>query len=90
MNSASLPSDQSFCSQCGSILILVEEKTEYIDNNPHPITVSIFKCSNFECQEAREKAIAARMKAREEQDKAREARAHARQGTRYKRTKRNN
>lgn len=63
------------CNDCGAILILVEEITMTLGNNLYPITKSIFKCSNNECQEEADKRAAKKLELKKELDDAREKRA---------------
>ncbi len=55
------------CNQCGSNLILVEEKTEILPNHFSPIVTKTYSCSNKECQDNRDKETAKRIKQKEEQ-----------------------
>lgn len=55
------------CNQCGSNLILVDEKTEILPNHFSPIVTKTYSCSNKECQENRDKETAKRIKQKEEQ-----------------------
>ncbi len=48
------------CSQCGSPLILVSEKTEVIEGSRFPQTTKIYKCSNESCQDEIDKQTAKR------------------------------
>lgn len=54
------------CFQCGSPLILVSEVTEQLEGVRFPQTTSIYRCSNKECQEEKDKEKAKRIKQREE------------------------
>lgn len=55
------------CNQCGSDLILVDEKTEILPNHFSPIVTKTYSCSNKECQENKDKETAKRIKLKEEQ-----------------------
>lgn len=51
------------CLQCGSKLILISKVTEQVDGSLFPQTTSIFRCSNNECQEKKDKEAAKRAEA---------------------------
>ncbi len=55
------------CHQCGSDLILIEEKTEILPNHFSPVVTKTYSCSNKECQENKDKETAKRIKLKEEQ-----------------------
>lgn len=59
------------CIKCGRVLILIEEKTEKIDNYYFPVTTFTYECSDLVCREDSEKKTIARMKLREEQETSR-------------------
>ena len=69
------------CSTCGLPLVLIEEKTEYLETNPYPLTVQIYNCSDPVCQSKKDKDNAARMKLRGEQEVARKDREVQRQAS---------
>ena len=54
------------CFQCNSPLILVREFTEQPEGSRFPQTTVIYRCSNQECQDEKDKEAAKRMKQREE------------------------
>ena len=62
------------CSQCDSRLILVSKVTETLEGSRFPQTTSIYKCSNKECQDERERETAKRVKLKKEKDVALEKR----------------
>lgn len=64
---------QNKCNQCGSPLYIVGKKIEKIDNYS-PITVTIYKCSNKDCQEDIDKKTLARIKDTSDQKEAKENR----------------
>lgn len=49
--------------QCGSVLILVSKITEQVEGSLFPQTTSIYRCSNDECQEKKDKETAKRAEA---------------------------
>lgn len=51
------------CLQCGSKLLLISKVTEQVDGSLFPQTTSIFRCSNNECQEKKDKEAAKRAEA---------------------------
>jgi DNA-directed RNA polymerase subunit M/transcription elongation factor TFIIS len=61
------------CNQCGSFLYVAGKKIEKIDNYS-PITVTVYKCSNKECQDDIDKKTLARIKDTDDQKKAKEVR----------------
>lgn len=61
------------CNQCGSFLYVAGKKIEKIDNYS-PITVTLYKCSNKECQDDIDKKTLARIKDTDDQKKAKEVR----------------
>lgn len=61
------PSSSPKCHQCGSDLILIDEKTEILPNHFSPVVTKTYRCSNKECQESRDKETAKRIKIKEEQ-----------------------
>lgn len=64
---------QNKCNQCGSLLYIVGKKIEKIDNYS-PITVTLYKCSNKECQDDIDKKTLARLKDSNDQKQAKENR----------------
>ena len=61
------PSSSPKCHQCGSDLILIDEKTETFPNHFSPVVTKTYSCSNKECQENKDKETAKRIKIKEEQ-----------------------
>lgn len=59
------------CSECGSNLLLVEEKTEIVEDQLSPVTTSIFQCSDNKCKKEFDMRTALRMKLIKEQETAR-------------------
>jgi hypothetical protein len=57
-----LNTSQPTCSQCQSLLILVSKVTEEIAGSRFPQTTIVYRCSNKECQDEREKQSAKRAK----------------------------
>lgn len=76
MNQASLKATQKKCNQCGSPLFIVGKKTEQIENYS-PVIVTMYKCSNKDCQDDIDKKTLARMKDTSEQKIAKENRVKA-------------
>lgn len=64
---------QKKCNQCGSFLYTVGKKIEKIDNYS-PVTVTIYKCSNKDCQDDIDKKTLARIKDTSDQKEAKENR----------------
>mgnify|MGYP001596961710 CR=1 FL=1 len=62
------------CFQCGSKLILVSQQTIQSEGIRYPQTNTIYRCSNDECQERKNKEQAARLKLKEVQLITQEAR----------------
>jgi len=73
LNHASLNLSQRKCNQCGSPLVLVGKKTEKIDNYS-PVVVTIYKCTNKDCQDDIDKKTRARIKDTADQKSAKENR----------------
>lgn len=65
------------CTTCNSPLILVEEKTEFLDKSIYPVTSRTYICSNKECQEEKDKKAAAWKLHKEEAEAAKLARIAA-------------
>lgn len=57
------------CNTCGSKLIFVSKVTETFDGSRFPQTTSIYRCSNKECQDEKDKQTALRIKGRTEREK---------------------
>lgn len=73
MKQASLKTSNRKCNQCGSPLLIAGKKIEKIDNYS-PITVTIYKCSNKECQADIDKKTKARVNEAMAQKLAKESR----------------
>jgi hypothetical protein len=52
----------TICFQCGSPLILVSEVTEQVSGSRFSQTTTIYRCSNKECQEEKDKQKEKRIK----------------------------
>lgn len=64
------------CSLCGSALILVSKTTSTLEGYRYPQTQTIYRCSNQECQEEKDKETVKRLKLKEDRalaDSKREA-----------------
>lgn len=53
------------CSRCGSPLIQISEVTEQLEGARFPQTTTLYRCSNQECQNEREKETEKRIKIQE-------------------------
>lgn len=73
MKQASLKVSDKKCNQCGSPLLIVGKKIEQIDNYS-PVTVTMYKCSNKECQSDIDKKTKARVTEAKAQKLAKESR----------------
>lgn len=73
MKQASLKISDKKCNQCGSPLLIVGKKIEQIDNYS-PITVTIYRCSNKDCQSEIDKKTKARVKEAKAQKLAKDSR----------------
>lgn len=49
---------QTFCSKCGSPLVLVTKTTRQSANPLYPIIVTKYRCTNNECQASTDKKVA--------------------------------
>gem|GEM_PF-2627810 len=67
------------CFQCGSPLIQVSKVTAHPEGSLFPQTMSVFRCSNQECQDQKDKEEAKRRKLSEEKAVADQKRADERQ-----------
>jgi hypothetical protein len=69
------PSTTPKCSQCGSALILVSKITEKLEGYRYAQTSTVYRCSNQDCQDDKDKETAKRLKFKEDRaqvDKKRE------------------
>ncbi len=73
MKQISLKASDKKCNQCGSPLLIAGKKIEKIDNYS-PITVTIYKCSNKECQADIDKKTKVRVTEAKAQKLAKESR----------------
>lgn len=62
------------CNDCGSDLVIVEETTMTLGNNLYPITKTIYRCTNKECQDDSDQKNAKRAEVRHDQEMARQKR----------------
>lgn len=62
--------------------MLMDKRVEIVEDEHLPVTTSIYKCSNQECQEASEKKQAERTKKHVEQEAAKQARMEKMQANR--------
>lgn len=58
------------CFQCGSELIEVSRVTSHPEGSLFPQTTAVYRCSNVECQDQKDKDEAKRLKAQAEKEKA--------------------
>lgn len=72
------------CNQCGSPLVVVGKKTEKIDNYS-PTIVTLYKCTNKDCQKDIDKKTLARIKDSNDQKLAKENRLKAKTKSNKKR-----
>jgi aspartate carbamoyltransferase regulatory subunit len=63
------------CSTCGSDLITLSTVTEQLEGSKFPQTTTIYRCSNEECQEEKDKQAAKRLQLRKEKEQADERRS---------------
>ncbi len=63
------------CSTCGSDLILVSTVTEQLEGSKFPQTTTVYRCSNEECQEEKDKQAVKRLQLRKEKEIADERRS---------------
>ena len=63
------------CSTCGSELIQVSTVTEKLEGSKFPQTTTVYRCSNQECQEEKDKQAAKRLELRKEKEQSDERRA---------------
>jgi hypothetical protein len=56
------------CYQCGSKLLFISKKTEKLPNSFSSTVVTIYRCSNIECQEEKDKQEVIRQKAQKEKE----------------------
>jgi hypothetical protein len=71
IDTSSLPK----CSLCHSPLILISEVTEQIEGSRFSQTRCVYRCSNQECQDERDKQTEKRLQQRDEKKHIDEARA---------------
>lgn len=58
------------CYDCGSDLLLIEEKVEIVEGQLSPVTTSYYKCSDQSCSDDFDKKTIIRAKQRQEQEDA--------------------
>ena len=63
-----MQSSSPTCNTCNSKLILVSQTTEKLDGSRFPQTTTVYRCSNQECQDEKDKATAKRVKAQADKD----------------------
>jgi hypothetical protein len=66
------------CAQCDSELIVISSVTEKLEGSIFPQTITLYRCSNIVCQEARDKETEKRLKQKEEKVVADQRRADER------------
>lgn len=66
------------CFQCNSKLILISKVTEKLEGSLFAQTNTVYRCSNNECQERKDKEAVKRMEAQKEKDSAEERRNQSR------------
>lgn len=85
MNYASPTTSNSLkCNQCGSPLIVFKKKTQKIENYLSPITVTVYKCTNKQCQRDIDKKTALRKKVSKEQQSAKDERVRVKKETKIR------
>lgn len=48
------PNTKKYCHDCGSALVLQEEKKLFIENSYSETTIATYKCSNVVCQDKKD------------------------------------
>jgi hypothetical protein len=67
VNNSDKKSSHPKCFQCGSQLIFVSQETIQPDGSRYPQINTVYRCSNEECQEKKDKAKTERLKFRQNQ-----------------------